>query len=442
MYRDTQPIRCVAFDPTPTPNPPTHTPGETLFALGTNSRALILARAPTQAGGGPGSVSTVLDRERGLPLFQVERTLNNHHLGSVYAVAWGPPPPPGDGYYNAHHRRTIATASNDTTLKVSCLQQQQQGGGGGGGGAGGSVGGSWGGSHPPSVLNAGVATIRDVCFWAGGIAAAGGGDFSIKVYDYPIKQEGGGHTSPPPPPPPPRILASLQGHASTVHALRPWSLEDPRHLLSASADGTVALWDIRAPSARSTLSLSLRREGGNGAGLEGVGVNLRSGSGSNCAGGGLEIHSLAVRPTSSRAGHSAGYGPREIAVGCSDGSIAVVDLSAGKILAASRVHSGAVRSLDSLGPFLASAGDDGCVAICGVTVTEMAVVAGGGEGIGGYTTGRSPAAAAGGGGGGAGLSVLSLRKDHTDKTLCARWHPSAPALISTSADKTALLYTW
>ena len=244
--------------------------------------------------------------------------------------------------------------------------------------------------------------------WEGGPTwpQRGGGDFSIKVYDSTYTSTT-----------PPRTLASLCGHRGTVHALRPWS-SDARHLLSASADGTVALWDMRAPSARPALQLCVRG-GRGGGGMESVGVPLNSGSAASSSGGGYELHALAVRPTGALAGHGAGCGPREVVFGGSDGSLGVLDLSAGRIVAAARVHAGAVRGVDAYGPLLASVGDDGGLGISALTLAGV---------------GES--------GGGAGIAVLAMRHDHTDKTLCARWHHSAPALISTSADKTALLYTW
>jgi WD40 repeat protein len=37
--------------------------------------------------------------------------------------------------------------------------------------------------------------------------------------------------------------------------------------------------------------------------------------------------------------------------------------------------------------------------------------------------------------------VLATARGHTDKTLCARWHPALPALVTSSADKTAILWS-
>ena len=86
----------------------------------------------------------------------------------------------------------------------------------------------------------------------------------------------------------------------------------------------------------------------------------------------------------------------------------------------------------------------GGVAVCGVRV-------GGGGGGGGGGRQAAPLHGSGSGSGSAveegaaaaaGIAVLAMRRDHKDKTLCARWHPTAPALITSAADKRVLLYAW
>jgi WD40 repeat protein len=75
--------------------------------------------------------------------------------------------------------------------------------------------------------------VFDVCSNAAGLLAvsACGPGHVIKVYDQAELT----------------CVAQLPGHAATVNALH-FSPADPNGLYSASSDGTVRLWDLRAPA--------------------------------------------------------------------------------------------------------------------------------------------------------------------------------------------------
>jgi hypothetical protein len=136
---------------------------------------------------------------------------------------------------------------------------------------------------------------------------------------------------------------------------------------------------------------------------------------------GVELHSLAVRPATGGPGDA----PREVVVGTADGSIAVVDVVAGRMVCHTRVHGfSEVRSVAALGPLVLSAAFDAAVAISR------------------HGPGSAPDR----------LDVLAVRSDHRDKVLCARWHPADVSAfahygslkdalaVTSSADRTALLW--
>jgi hypothetical protein len=139
---------------------------------------------------------------------------------------------------------------------------------------------------------------------------------------------------------------------------------------------------------------------------------------------GVELYSLAVR----RSGAAEGVSPREAVVGTADGSVAIVDVVAGRMVCHTRVHGfSEVRSVAALGPLVLSAAFDAAIAVSRNGVSAP---------MGAYDR----------------LDVLAVRTDHRDKALCARWHPADIAAfehygslrdalaVSSSADRTALLW--
>jgi WD40 repeat protein len=428
---------------------------------------------PAGMGGGDGSL-------RPLSTLHKWREL---HLGSVYAAAWAcdsgaalapssadADAPEAAGAGGPRHG-LLATCSNDTTVRVVRWTYDAADPGRG--------------SQAPqvqAVINTDAGTLRDVAWlgaplssshWgrgesdAGGaglsLATAGGGDFGVRLYDCSaglsltaqaraIAAAAESSASPP------VVLsasagatstasggASLllkwMGHHDVVHSLRPWGA-DGRTLVSCSADGSVRLWDVRSASPAQTLYLSSSgalTSGSGGGASSGVPSLLRPGSAlpsslsaqpSGSAGlKPLELHSLAVRACSAGRGGAGAPGPCELAVGCADGSVAVIDVVAGRMLAMHRVHTGEVRSVDAAGPLLLTASFDGAVAVSALASTTSSAT-GAGEPLSALRRGADSVA----------LSVLLARSDHRDKVLCARWHPTQPLIASSSADKTALIW--
>lgn len=449
IYRDSQPIRSVCFDPAGTGH-------GALLAIGTNSKALKIAHCSatsaamlnksmfsrfacsnvnsdsvvnrfeeslmgeSSTGGG-----VVMDQESGLPELSIAKTWPGHHLGSVYCMSWAHldyalSPSAGASSSSSAFPTdaVVATGSNDTMVKVTRFRKAAPDGS-----HGGSI---LSGSQATLALPTDAGTIRDVC-WLGAssshgfgtgatmpthLAACGGGNFGIRVWE--------ASTILPPAPPtslaassrgasgvqraPSHPLMTLLGHTDTVHAVRTWQGGGGASgacLVSASEDGRCCLWDIRAGiKPVSTLCLSTS-----------PGVLAHSAASLTTGGvkGGVELHSLSVRG-------------REVAVGCGDGSIAIVDVAGGRMVCHERVHTGEVRSVDAMGPFVLSASFDGSVAMSAVCMDPTSLA--------GSQSGA-----------GAGLVVLMSRRDHSDKTLCARWHPTSPVIATSSADKTAMLWS-
>jgi WD40 repeat protein len=407
VYRDTQPIRALAFSPECTPCSDASLSDSLLF-VGTNSKALHAFHAPSTATFEAEHVDlgTGYDTHLGVPLLRRTHTWSGHHLGSIYCMS--------AAAVTSTDKVLIATGSNDTTIKIATWNSTQPGLEDAYQHLGRAA------TTPAVSITTMMGTIRDVT-WVGPkvapttagsptmahpfsstpmIAACGGGDYAVRLYD--VSTSGGSGVRP--------AAVSLVGHTDTVHSIRPWSA-DGKQLVSCSADGSVRLWDARMRKSAASFFLS---SSSSPASIRPAGSLLPTSSLATSPSG-IELHSLSVRE--SLTPH---FMPRELVIGCGDGTVAIIDLLASRMIASARIHTEEVRSIDSLGPLLLSASFDASIAISAVT-----------------TTGLVPTGEAGVCGD---ISMALTRTDHTDKTLCGRWHPFANMFATSSADKSVIMW--
>ena len=427
---DSQPIRAVLIDPlAPTSSSSSSSisgASAGLVAVGTNSKALKLARLPsinsskTGISGPTGSFSTssssiggvvsrlaesVVGTEGGvggsghssLPELDIVRTWSSHHAGSVYCLAWTHADPQCED-------ALIASGSNDSLVKVTRFNRDGEGGSG------------------VVSLTPEKGTVRDVC-WLGGylrpenqgsITGGGGGvhlacagssgGYGICVWDASVLSS----TSRTP-------LVTLSGHTNTVHAVKPFCINDSdaspnSMLISASADGTVRLWDIRSPS-HAAMTLFLTSTSGA---LINVSEKIPSTNVSSSSP--VEIHALCTRRN-------------DIVVGCADGTIAIIDVKNSRMIAKERLHDGEIRSVDASGPLLLSSGFD-CSIVLSSVVASLSTMTGTNHNNNNGITNNNEAS----------IKILSARRDHLDKTLNAKFHPKQALAVTSSADKTALAW--
>jgi WD40 repeat protein len=373
IFRDTQPLRSVAFNPSELLPPP----GVPLLSAGSNSKTLSLLEgvgvAPT----------TDEDAETGLATLPLVHQWQGHHAGSVFCTAWAP-------LADGHGTSLLATGSNDTTVKVV----------------------SW----PPHAdwpaamtLHTDAGTVRDVCWLGSGeralqLVAGGAGDFGVRLWDVSTLRGPSVHSS---------AAHRLMGHTDVVHGVRAAG-GDGRTLVSCSADGTVRVWDVRS---RTAVQIFCPTAPSSGSGDAGRMLQAGAALATRAVTGGAALHTLAVRGAPDAlcaSGGAMGTAGREVVVGTLDGEVAVLDLAAGRMVASARLHTDEVRCVDAMGPLLLSASFDGSVAVSAVT--------------------------AGTGAQAATLAPLTVRRDHRDRVLSARWHPHQPLLATSSADRTVLLW--
>eukprot|EP00520_Triparma_pacifica_P009212 CAMPEP_0118634774 /NCGR_PEP_ID=MMETSP0785-20121206/1727_1 /TAXON_ID=91992 /ORGANISM="Bolidomonas pacifica, Strain CCMP 1866" /LENGTH=703 /DNA_ID=CAMNT_0006525773 /DNA_START=26 /DNA_END=2133 /DNA_ORIENTATION=- len=191
--QESHPIRTCSFSPS-----------GSVFAVGTNSKALRLCS---------------YDEERGEIDIIHERS--NHHLGSVYCSSWN------------CEGKLIATGSNDKTVKVVKVFLEEN-------------------DDLPIISNSFErndlvlkghgGTVRDVMFHNedhGRLLSVGAGEKPVGLV-WDIVGVGGAEISP---------IRSLEGHTQAVYCGR-FSPFDTHFVATGSADNTVKLWDLRSDTSK------------------------------------------------------------------------------------------------------------------------------------------------------------------------------------------------
>ncbi|VDM17417.1 unnamed protein product [Hydatigera taeniaeformis] len=358
VLEDTQPIRSIAFHPL-----------GTFYAVGSNSKTLRVCRFPDI-----GSLRS--NHEATNPVIVMQR--HKYHRGSIYCSSWS-----RDG-------RIIATGSNDTAVHLLRVNPD----------TGTLVDNN---SESFIQLTHHDGTVRDVVFMMtsysesggspsgdghslllssspGHLLTAGAGDCRVYVID--VERAG--------------MLASgtalssssclrlksssaatvraLSGHSATVFALAVWA---PGSLfVSASADSTARLWDIRASAPV------------------------------------LIIPSYSGAQGSPFASVSMEAGGNVLASGHEDATISLFDVRGARYISAYRPHSNEIRSV-RFAPndyYLLSSSYDKRV-----VVTDL------------HGDLSQP------------LACVQVAQ-HKDKVIQARWHPGQLSFVTTSADKSCICW--
>jgi len=380
------PVRCAGFDGT-----------GRYCAIGTNSKALLVARLPNDLfdaenptveaadgehwGAAADRVHRVaVPRDSAQTPLSIVREYAPFHAGSVYSLAWGN----NSGndcsalVQGGASSSLLATCSNDAAIHV--LKWQGEGSGG--------VQGDTSGPEPVALIRGHSGTLRSVAFLnAGTLAAAGGRDFKVRLWDVAAMRTGSVHETEAATE---SELQALQGHTGTVFGVCRFSSAGAKQplLASCSEDGSVRLWDCRAgDSAR--VSLHVCSASGSPVAVHGVAVDHMSGVGSGDA--------------------------MPLAAACADGHVRLLDVRgtrAGGVVDSAAFHTGSDCRTVAFAPgggLLASGGFDGTVALSSCS-----------------------------------LGVLSAKYRmacaHTDKVLSVAWHPWAPILVTTGADNSAKIW--
>ncbi|KAM7542034.1 hypothetical protein Aperf_G00000008945 [Anoplocephala perfoliata] len=357
VLEDTQPIRSVAFHPL-----------GSYYVVGSNSKTLRICRFP--------NINNLrLDHEATNPAVVLQRP--KYHRGSIYCAAWS-----GDG-------RVIATGSNDTAVHLlrvdpdsalpadsvdeSYIQLTHHDG---------TMT-----SYPKdsgSPNNVHTTTPSLLSGSPGHLLTAGAGDCRIYVID--VERAGmlasvtaiGGSSSGASclrlKSSSAATVRALSGHSGTVFALAVWA---PGSLfVSASADATARLWDIRAPAPV------------------------------------LIIPSYSGAQGSAFASVSMEAGGNVLASGHEDATVSLFDIRGARYISAYRPHSHEIRSV-RFAPsdyYLLSASYDKRV-----VVTDL------------HGDLSQP------------LACVQVAQ-HKDKVIQARWHPDQLSFVTTSADKSCICW--
>nr|CDS32725.1 WD repeat containing protein 47 [Hymenolepis microstoma] len=365
ILEDVQPIRSVAFHPL-----------GSYYVVGSNSKTLRICRFP--------DISDLQsDHEATYPAIILQR--HKYHRGSIYCSAWS-----GDG-------RVIATGSNDTAVHLLQVDPES-----------GLPTNSGEDSYIQLTHHDG--TIRDVAFMMnsypkdsagsptnghnspspssllssspGYLLTAGAGDCRIYVIDVEragmlssaATVAGSGSSCLRLKSSSAATVRALSGHSGTVFALAVWA---PGSLfVSASADATARLWDIRAPAPV------------------------------------LIIPSYSGTQGSAFASVSMEAGGNVLASGHEDATVSLFDIRGARYISAYRPHSNEIRSV-RFAPsdyYLLSASYDKHVVI-----TDL------------HGDLSQP------------LACVQVAQ-HKDKVIQARWHPEQLSFVTTSADKSCVCW--
>uniref|UniRef100_A0A158Q825 WD repeat-containing protein 47 n=1 Tax=Elaeophora elaphi TaxID=1147741 RepID=A0A158Q825_9BILA len=313
-YEDVQAIRTVAFHPT-----------GRLFALGTNSKQMLICKYPDlrkfRPEDAPRHVEVILSRPK-------------QHRGSVYCLGFNPT------------GELLATGSNDKTLRLMAFNTENC-----------KIG-----AEMELTIHDG--TVRDLIFMEDKtnrstiLVSGGAGNCRIHLTDCATGQP----------------LSSYQGHTAPILGLYTWC---NGYFASCSQDKTIRFWDLRGAEA----------------------VNIIS---PNCRTSNAPVTSVCVDPSG-----------KLLVSGHEDASVMLYDIVGGRVVQIYRPHGDEVRTVrfSNAAYYLLSGSYDKRVVITDMRGDLM-----------------TP------------LMYLPVA-EHNDKVIQCRWHPHDFSFLSTSADRTAVLWS-
>lgn len=313
-YEDAQAIRAVAFHPS----------GK-FFALGTNSKQMLVCKYPDLRKFRPEAVPRGVDIMLSRP---------KQHRGSVYCLGFNPT------------GELLATGSNDKSLRLMAFNTEYC-----------KIG-------AEMELNIHDGTVRDLVFMEDTVnrttilVSGGAGNCRIHLTDCATGQP----------------LSSYQGHTAPILGLYTWC---NGYFVSCSQDKTVRFWDLRSAEA----------------------VNIVA---PNCKTASAPVTSVCVDPSG-----------KLLVSGHEDASVMLYDIVGGKIVQIFRPHGDEVRTVrfSNAAYYLLSGSYDKRVVITDMRGDLMAP-----------------------------LMYLPVA-EHNDKVIQCRWHPHDFSFLSTSADRTAVLWS-
>lgn len=359
LVKDVQPIRACAFN---------HD-GD-YFVLGTNSKSLKVCSLHNIVDG------LIYNEQQGREQYiDVVFEMNNVHYGSVYCVDW------------SNSGAQIASGSNDKSIKViyapDFLTLQETNAETVIYSNGRYVTGE--GDLPElqeRLLTGHEGTVRTVLFhpiderilMSGGIA-----DASLKLWNTETGQN----------------YQNLSGHVGAIYSIA--AAGDGSYIASVGTDKKVRIWDIRAAKSVVTMNGDIFSE------MNTIAVNntvqsIRAETKVKIANMYSSKRQEKVQPNSQKLA----------AVGHTDGTVTIWDVTAGKLFSKYTYHTSECRSVDfsSNGQWIATGSFDSTLGLVDMNKGQ----------------------------------VFKL-EPHMDRIVSVKWHPSLPIILSTSADKTARIFS-